>query len=64
MVLEKLYIADLQKVSGNVDRKICAVGVIKMLTECPILLSNDNYIKIWFDLLFYSTKRKFNFFLK
>jgi exportin-2 (importin alpha re-exporter) len=47
MVLEKLYIADLQKVSGNLDRKICAVGVTKMLCECPVLLSNENYIKMW-----------------
>jgi exportin-2 (importin alpha re-exporter) len=51
MVLEKLYISDLQKVSGNVDRKICAVGVTKIICECPVLLSNENYLKIWISLL-------------
>jgi exportin-2 (importin alpha re-exporter) len=47
MVLEKLFIADLQKVSGNLERKICAVGVTKIITESPVLFSNENYIKIW-----------------
>jgi len=51
MVLEKLFVADLQKVSGNVDRKICAVGVIKIISECQILFSNESYLKIWISLL-------------
>jgi exportin-2 (importin alpha re-exporter) len=46
MVLEKLYIVDLQKVSGNLERKICAVGLTKIITECQILLT-PNYEKIW-----------------
>ncbi len=48
MVVERLYVMDLQKVSGNLERKICAVGVTKILTECLILLSNDTSQKIWF----------------
>jgi exportin-2 (importin alpha re-exporter) len=47
MVLEKLYLTDLQKVSGNLERKICAVGVAKILTETPFLLSNESNLKIW-----------------
>lgn len=47
MVLEKLYLADLQKVSGNLERKICAVGVTKILTECPLLLSTPENQKLW-----------------
>ena len=42
MVIEKLYVADLQKVSGNLERKICDVGVAKMLSGCPMLLSYHN----------------------
>ena len=51
MFVEKLFIADLQKVSGNLERKICAVGVTKILTECPILLSSPQYQKMWSSLL-------------
>jgi exportin-2 (importin alpha re-exporter) len=47
MVLEKLYILDLQKVSGNLERKICAVGVTKIISECQFLLGTSNYEKIW-----------------
>jgi len=46
MVVEKLLMADLQKVSGNIDRKICAVGVTKILTEAPAMLQAD-YVKLW-----------------
>ncbi len=56
MVLEKLYIADLQKVSGNLERKICAVGVSKILTETPFLLSNENNLKIWYIFLLFKFK--------
>lgn len=51
MVLEKLFVADLQKVSGNLERKICAVGVAKILTESPTLLTNETNLKIWTALL-------------
>jgi len=51
MVLEKLYLVDLQKVSGNLERKICAVGITKILVECQTLLSSENYTKIWCALL-------------
>uniref|UniRef100_A0AAR2IME0 Exportin-2 n=1 Tax=Pygocentrus nattereri TaxID=42514 RepID=A0AAR2IME0_PYGNA len=35
MVLEKIVIPEVQKVSGQVEKKICAVGITKILTECP-----------------------------
>jgi exportin-2 (importin alpha re-exporter) len=47
MVLEKLFVPDLQKVSGNLEKKICAVGVIKIITECAILLTEERYNQIW-----------------
>lgn len=37
MMIEKIFVADLQKVSGNNERKICAVGVSKMLSECKLM---------------------------
>lgn len=49
MVLERLYIPELQKVSGNVERKICAAGIIKILTNTPELLGD--YSMYWAPLL-------------
>jgi len=51
MVLEKLFIADLQKVSGKLERKICAVGAAKILSETQFLFSNEANLKIWSTLL-------------
>lgn len=50
MVLERLYIADVQKVAGNVERKICAVGMTLILTECPEVFKGD-YSSLWLSLL-------------
>jgi len=46
MVLEKVIIPEVQKVSGPVDKKICAVGITKVLTECPAMMDTD-YTKLW-----------------
>lgn len=50
MVLEKVIIADLPKVTDVADRKICAVGVTKILTEAPEMLQ-PNYVTFWPQLL-------------
>lgn len=50
MVLEKLFLADLQKVSGAIERKIVACGVVKLLTECPEMYTGS-YQKYWSPLL-------------
>lgn len=50
MVLEKLFIAELQKVAGNVDRKIVACGITKLLCESPEMFSGT-YQKYWPQLL-------------
>nr|XP_006818921.1 PREDICTED: exportin-2-like [Saccoglossus kowalevskii] len=50
MVLERLYLADVRKVSGGTERKICAVGMTKLLTECPVII-NGEYAKLWPKLL-------------
>ncbi|MGH0145719.1 UNVERIFIED_CONTAM: hypothetical protein FKN15_024670 [Acipenser sinensis] len=50
MVLEKIVIPEVQKVSGPVEKKICAVGITKILTECPSMMDTD-YTKLWSPLL-------------
>ncbi|CAH0551581.1 unnamed protein product [Brassicogethes aeneus] len=50
MVLEKILIPDLQKVAGNVDRKIVACGITKLLCECPEMYTGT-YQKFWPQLL-------------
>jgi exportin-2 (importin alpha re-exporter) len=51
MIVEKLYIVDLQKISGSLNRKICAVGVTKILTESPAMLNSD-YMKLWYVFIY------------
>lgn len=46
MVLEKIVIPEVQKVSGAVEKKICAVGITKILTECPAMMDTE-YTKLW-----------------
>lgn len=46
MVIEKLFVAEVQKVSGTTERKICAVGMTKMLCEAPVMMGSD-YIALW-----------------
>jgi len=50
MMVEKIFVADLQKVSGRTERKIAAVGVTKMLTEVPVFFEAD-YLPKWAPLL-------------
>jgi exportin-2 (importin alpha re-exporter) len=47
MVLERLVILEVQKVSGTTERKICAVGMTKWLCETPCILSGAyRYVSI------------------
>lgn len=50
MVVERLFLVDIQKVSGQTERKICAVGITKLLTETPEMLS-ESYVSLWSSLL-------------
>ncbi|KAI2659250.1 Exportin-2 [Labeo rohita] len=50
MVVEKIVIPEVQKVSGQVEKKICAVGITKILTECPAMMDTE-YTKLWTPLL-------------
>lgn len=46
-VLDRLFIAEVQKVSGNIERKICAVGITKLLCEVPQIMLNGEYSIYW-----------------
>ncbi|XP_036346077.1 exportin-2-like [Rhagoletis pomonella] len=50
MVVERVFIPDMAKVSSEMDRKIVAVGVAKILTECPPMLTPP-YVQRWSTLL-------------
>lgn len=49
-VLESLVLPNVQKVSGIIERKICAVGLIRLLTETPGLLTPD-YLPLFIPIL-------------
>lgn len=49
MVCQRVLVTDINKVSGDTDRKIVAVGVAKILCECPLML--QTYIAYWQPLV-------------
>lgn len=46
-VLDRLFIGEVQKVSGNIERKICAVGITKLLCDVPEVMINGEYVVYW-----------------
>jgi len=50
MVIERLVILEVQKVSGLTEKKICAVGMTKWLCETTCLLSGS-YSQYWPQVL-------------
>lgn len=50
MVLDKLFITELRRIQGNIERKIVGVGVTRLLCECPEMYTG-NYQKQWMPLL-------------
>lgn len=50
MVCERVFVTDLNKVSGSVERKIAAVGMVKILCECSALTQLP-YIAYWQKLV-------------
>ena len=47
MVIEKLFLADVQKISGATEKKLVAVGITKILTGAPAMQQGD-YQKMWY----------------
>lgn len=50
MVIERIFISDMAKVSDSIDKKIVAVGITKLICECPLVLAPP-YISFWPSLL-------------
>lgn len=38
MVVERVFITDLQKIAGIIERKVVAVGMSNLLIDCPAML--------------------------
>ncbi|XP_014473995.1 PREDICTED: exportin-2 isoform X2 [Dinoponera quadriceps] len=38
MVVERVFITDMQKISGVIERKVAAVGISNLLIDCPAML--------------------------
>ena len=52
MLMDRIFTPELQKISGNKDKKICAVGVTKILCEAPETFS-EQYLKYWYEKMSY-----------
>eukprot|EP01103_Thecamoeba_quadrilineata_P005406 TRINITY_DN15208_c0_g1_i1.p1 TRINITY_DN15208_c0_g1~~TRINITY_DN15208_c0_g1_i1.p1 ORF type:complete len:985 (+),score=144.61 TRINITY_DN15208_c0_g1_i1:290-2956(+) len=50
MILESLLIPNIEKVEGFIERKICTIGLTKILTEVPALTTPETISK-WFLVL-------------
>lgn len=50
MVVEKVFLTDLQRVSGSLERKICVVGVTAILCDYPEIMASDLSL-MWSPLL-------------
>lgn len=50
MVIERVLVVELSKITGEIDKKIVAVGIAKLLTECPAMLVQP-YRAYWSTIL-------------
>lgn len=48
--IQNLYIADAKKVTGAIERRICACGIIKILSQLPFI-DNGAHNHLWGSLL-------------
>ena len=46
MVLTRIFLTDMAKVSGAVHKKIVVIGLTRLLCECPLML-DPTYIGTW-----------------
>ena len=50
MVCDRLIVNEVQKVSGSTEKKICAVGITKLLCETPCMVGGQ-YANYWLPVL-------------
>ena len=48
MLIEKLYVPEMAKITGHHERRQCALALIQMLTDAPHLLPFGQYNKHWY----------------
>lgn len=46
MIFDGIYLNEVTKIPTLLERKACAIAMIKLLAECPILLE-DSYFSLW-----------------
>jgi len=50
MILDNVYLNDVTKMPMPLEKKTCAIAMIKLLAECPLLL-DDAYFGLWPKIL-------------
>jgi len=50
-VLDSLWLPNVQKVSGNIERKVVSLAMTKLLAECPVILNPPYFPNIWMKIL-------------
>lgn len=50
MLIEKIFILEVKKITDNLDKKICVCGITKIISELP-LIDNGIYNHLWLPLL-------------
>jgi len=50
-VLDSLWLPNIQKVNGRIERKMAAIAMIKLLTDCPAVLNAPYFPGHWVKLV-------------
>lgn len=45
MVIEKLFVPNVQKLTNSIEKKICAVGITNILIDAPVMLTT--FLSFW-----------------
>jgi len=50
MILSSIWIQNIQRVTGKIERKMCTIAMTKLLTDCPFMVG-DGCHDLWLPLL-------------
>jgi len=50
-ILDSLWIPNIQKVTGIIERKMATIAMTKLLTECPAMLNAPYFPQLWAKLI-------------
>uniref|UniRef100_A0A915K1B4 Exportin-2 C-terminal domain-containing protein n=1 Tax=Romanomermis culicivorax TaxID=13658 RepID=A0A915K1B4_ROMCU len=51
MFVDKIYLPDVTKVDGKIEKNVCNVALIRFLTDAPDIMLNDKNSELWAKLL-------------